>query len=428
MNKGNLVLLGVLAALGAAYFAISGGPDAGAPSGPAPRLFPDFKKGSADRIALEGGWPGTSYLFERVGSEWKLQSAGGFPVKAETANKLLDAVDNLRAENRVGDSAELAKETRTDESGRLVRVSAGDRPLAEFRVGKNPKQGWEEFFIRKEGSPEIYRTKTYLTAERDLAPGRNPWDSGGRGFGWNNYIVRATDWTDSKIWDLGDAETQEIVLTRGDAEIKIVRKGQDEWEIAAPEQAPANADAASALGDAVRSLYLVDVVGKEAEVAAQYGLDKPETTLALTLKKKVEKKKEEAEKKPEGEGEAKEGEGEAKEGEQPKPEEKKEEEFVTIRRVLRVGKAIKRPDNFDDEKGTADEAEYHPVAIGGDFDDEAQRTRAEYVYLVRDYSVSSLRKTLEDLKQKPKPEEKKEEKPGGEAEPADAKPGRTRPA
>lgn len=429
MNRANVILVIVLALLAGVYLATKPRPGRKEVASSAPRLYPELNKEAADRIVVEGGWPDTRYVIERSGSDWVLASAGGYPVKRENVDKILDAAWNIQRDNVVGTSEALRRQTRTDEKGRLVRIWRGESPMAEFRIGKNPPSNYDEFFLRKEGADEIYRSRTVLSEDKDKAVDlRDPFSSGARGFGWNNYILlRNNTWIDDKVWELGDAETQEIVLKRADGEIGITRKGQAEWEILKPEAAPADTDAVNGMADGVRHLTCVDVLGKLTEVGAQYGLDKPEITLHLTLKKKIEKKEEP---KKEGEGEKKEGEekpGEKKEGEE-KPAEPPKEEYVTIHRVLSVGKLLQRADDISEETGEVTKKDFYPIAIGGDFDDEQDKKRSDYVFLVRDYSITSLKKTLADLKQKPKEEPPKEgETKEGEATPGE-KPAEEKPA
>ena len=108
----------------------------------------------------------------------------------------------------------------------------------------------------------------------------------------------------------------------------------------------------------------------------------------MTLRKKIEKPAEEE--KP-AEDEEKPAEGEEKEPEEPK------EEYKTFTRFIEVGNKIELAKYFDDETGEAETKEFYAIRVGGDFDDAAEEELSQYVYLVSDYTIGGLRKTLGDL-------------------------------
>lgn len=429
MSRGNLILLGLLA-LAVGLWLVGRSWEKGKVTGPAPRLFPVLNREAADGIEVSGGPSGTRWGIARVagGSDWALASAGGYPVKRAEVERFLDAVSNLRKDNEVGTSAELRARTHTDEkNGRLVRVLKGDEPMAEFYVGKNPKQGYYEFFVRKAGEDAIYRTQTLLTKEQEQDTPADPYGARPSGFEWHSYTESLTPrWLDSAIWDLGNAEVDEIWLSRpGVYDAKVLRQAQDKWDLVeeGKEPVPADADVADGILSVVRRLSLYEVLGPYEGVAKEYGLDKPETTLVMKLRKKVEKPAP--------------AEGEPKE---PKEGEEKKEEYTTFHRSIEVGKKVSRPryDSYSDETKSED---YYAIHVGPEKDIEnvEEKKRAGYVFLVRDYTVSQIRKDLADLAAKPQEGEEKgpgeeeagvkpgEEKPG-EEKPAEEKPADQKPA
>jgi hypothetical protein len=252
MSKTNVVLLIILIVLANLYFFLKFSDETETSSGPAPRLFPTFNKEAADLIVIEGGWKERPYAFARLGSAWHVASAGGFLAKAGTADKLLDAIWNLRKENAVSDSLEVRKSTRTDEGGRLVRVFTGGRegePMAAFRIGKSPKGAYDVFFARAEEGDTVYRTRTILTEEQRKG-GANPWEQNEgatKGFGWDNYLQSLSQWVETRVWNLGDAEAAELMLVRPGDEfnIKLVKQGQDDWQLTEPGKEPVAADVES---------------------------------------------------------------------------------------------------------------------------------------------------------------------------------------
>ncbi len=407
MSRGNLILLGVLA-LAVGLWLLGRGSGKDKPAGPAPRLFPEFNREGADlRIEISGGPSGTAWTIaqDAGGTSWSLASARGYPVKRAEVDRFLDAISSLRRENAVGTSAAMRDSTRTDEkNGRLVRVIRAEAPMAEFYVGKNPKQGYSEFFVRKAGEDAVYRTHTVLAKEGDAPISADPFAGGPSGFDWHNYTENlSTKWVDTAIWDLGSAEVEEISLTRkGAYEAKIVKQAQDKWELleAGKEPAPADADVADGILSIVRRLSLYEVLGAYEQVKEEYGLDSPETTLVMKLRKKVEKPA-------------------PKEGEPPKEGEEKKDEYTTFTRFVEVGKKVSRP-HYESYSGETKSEDYYAIHVGGDIDNAEESKRAGYVFLVRDYTAGQIRKELEDLRLKPK---EGEEKGPGEGEgPGDGPP------
>jgi len=427
MSRGNLILLGALGvAVGLWLIGRNWATDK--PTAVSARLFRDFNREGADRIEISGGPSGTSWAIAKaLGSDWSLVSAGGYPVKRPEVDRFLDGVANLRKDNPVGTSPDLRVRTQTDEKGgRLVRVLQDGKPIAEFYVGKNPKQGYSEFFVRKEGDDTIYRTHTVLTKDREQAPDA-PDAPGAPGFDWHSYTEELSrKWIDPEIWDLAGAEAEEIRLTRpGLYDATIAKQAQDKWELTegGNKPVPADADVADGILSVLRRLSLYEVLGTYDDVRKEYGLESPDITVLMTLRKKIAKPAPK-------EGEEKEG--EPKEGE-PKEGEPKKEEYKTFHRVIEVGKKVSRPhyDSYSDEVKSDD---YYAIHVGpaNDMENPAEAKRAGYVFLVRDYTASQLRKDLSDLKAKAKKEEGKgpgegEAKPGEEkpevTPPEDAKPG-----
>jgi len=408
MSRTNLILLALVAVAGGVYLLLDRS-DPLAGKGPAQRLFPEFNKETAERIVLSGGWKGTEYVFERRSSNWSLTLPGaseGYPVKSEEAANFIDAIANLRRENPAGDSDELAQQTLAGEPyGRLVQVFAGNKATAAFRVGKNPKQAWDHFFIRREDEKAIYRTRTLLTKDRDKGPDTSsPFGGGVRGWDWKNYTGDASRWFDTQIWSLGSAEVVEIKLHRADLDVALVRLADEKWEVRpsgeGQEPFPADTAAVDDIKSRVNYLSFEEVVGGTGDEAVlkEYGLDQPEITLVLKLKKKIEKKQEEPAP----------GEEPTKEGEEKKPE---EPEYKELDATITVGKKIKVKERFEEEEKKVTEEEYYAIRVAGNHWENAEHEKREnFIFLVSDYKVASLRKSLDELRRKA------EAKPEGEGE------------
>jgi hypothetical protein len=311
----------------------------------------------------------------------------------------------------------MRQRTHTDEQhGRLVRVLADGELLAAFYVGKNPKQGYRVFFLRRADDDNIYRSQTVLPKEGVEEP-EGPFGHGPSGFDWHTYTTdnAASKWVDSTIWDLGSAEVEEIRITRpGSYDAKLTKQSQDKWDLVEEGKDPVagDADVASGILSLVRRLTLADVVGAYPLAAKEYGLEAPDTTVLMTLRKKVEKK---PEPKAGGDKEDEPKEGEPKEGE---AKEEKKDEYVTFHRWIEVGKKVTRTryDQWSDEKRTED---YYAVHIGppSDLEDPGEKARSGFVFLVRDYTASQLRKELSDLKAKAEEGKGPGEGEGDEKEP-----------
>jgi hypothetical protein len=426
MTRGNLILGGILVAVAAIWLL---GHDWGRdePSGPAQRFFPTFNREGADEIQILGGSQGTTWTIARPpDTDWILASAGGYPVKRTEVDRFLDAVQSLRKDNVAGTSAELRERTHTDEkNGRLVRVLRDGQPMAEFYVGNNPKRGYHDFFVRSKDDDTVYRTHTVLEKDRAAGGADGPFGPGGgpSAFDWHAFTEeQSRKWIDPEIWDLSGAEVQEIRLHRRDHfDARVVKEAEDKWNLVeeGKEPVPADADVASGILQAVRRLSLYEVVGKYDDVKEEYGLDAPEITLLMTLRKKVSKPA------------PKEGE-EKKEGEEPK------EEWTTFTRTVEVGKKVTRPryDSYSEETKSQD---YYAIRVDPEhIDDPEEKARGAYVFLVHDYTGNALRKELTDLHARSKEEEEKgpgegegddviplpgDPTPGGEKKPADEKTG-----
>jgi hypothetical protein len=177
---------------------------------------------------------------------------------------------------------------------------------------------------------------------------------------------------------------------------------------------PADTDAAEGFADDLRYLSFTDVLGRYEQVHAEYGLDNPDLTLVLTLKQKLEKKKDEEPEKKDGEGETPE-----------KKDEETKDEFKLVKRVVEIGNKIERAESIDDETGEVKKENYYAVHVGGDFDDPEVEKRANYVFLVDAITLRALFKDLDDLKQPEAEKQPEEDKPGDEEkkeEPAEEKP------
>ena len=407
MSKSNLVLGAILLVVAGVWATkqFKGGEETG---GPAPRLFADFNREAADGIFIEGGWKGFSYQYVRQGTDWVLASAGGYPVQSAEVDKFIEAVANLRRDNLVGESDALRKTSRTGELGRKVTIMRdGGEPMAEFIIGKHPKGEWQSYFIRRADEDRIYRTKT-ISGDASGAstisfPGMPGLGAGGSGFDWAQYCNNTYKFAKTQIWNLDDGEVHEIWLDRpGDKfNVKLVREEDEKWMVQEGDKDPILADTA-AVEDITSSLsYLAfeEIVGSfdDAEARKKYGLDKPAITLVLTMRKKVD---------------AKPKTDEPKEGE---TEEAAEPEYKTFARTLSVGNKVKLPKSYDDEKGETDESEYYAVKVSGELEDGS---KANYIFLVDDYKIGPLKKSLEDLQQKQE-EKKDDEKKGDDDEPKD---------
>ncbi|MDH3591816.1 MAG: DUF4340 domain-containing protein, partial [Planctomycetota bacterium] len=389
MTKGNIILFVVLLGVMGAW--VAGRETGGESHSLAPRVFPTLNKEYVDAIQIAGGWQGTEYVIARRGSEWFVASAGGYEVEADAAEKFLDAVANLRRDNEVGESEDLGRRTHTDDvNGRLVRLLGGGEVICAFRIGKSPKGGNEEVYVRVDDKKTIYRTRTILTKdrEREFETQKSPFGGGGvRGFEWHNYVNNlSTRWVKTDVWDLKGAEVDELWLMRpGDDAIdaRLIKKADDKWDLVADgkETVPGDADVADAIINPLRGLQLTDVVGLHEQVGSDYGFDAPTRTLVLKLRRKIEKK---ADEKKEGDEKV-----------------EKKDEYKSFKRILEVGAKVtrKKYDAYGD-KFTDDE--YYAVRISpaSEFEDEKERDRTRFVFLVNSYGVDPLGKKLEDFKQK----------------------------
>lgn len=402
MIKSNLILSGVLALVITVWAVQRSSRDEGV-SAPPPRMFPEFNREAADGIRMEGGWKGLPYEFEKSGAGWTMRSGGGFPVKGDEISTFLTAVANLRRDNFVGDSAELKNTSRTGALGRTITVLRGGEPMASFVIGKHPKGDWKSYFIRRADEERIYRTRTVNKNAGPANPTPSPFAGMGGiddTFDWAQYSNNAYKWASTQIWNLDDGEVSAAWLERpGDRfNVRLEKKEEGVWTILEDGKEEASKADTSAVEDITGSLsYLSfeEVVGSfnDDEARAKYGLDSPIITMVLTLKKNVEPK-----------------DGEPKDGAEESDSEKKPE-TITIKRTISVGKKVKLPRSYDDEKGEADEREFYAIKVSGDL---ADPTKADYIFLVDDFKIGPLKKSLEDLVLKEEEPKEEESKPADE--------------
>jgi hypothetical protein len=359
-----------------------------------------------------------TYAYAKSADGWVLASAGGYPLESAEIENFVDAVSNLRRDNFVGESEALRKTSRTGEKGRKVTILRQGEPMAEFMIGKHPKGEWQAYFIRRADEDKIYRTKT-VSGKGESTPSPFPGmggPTGPRAFDWAQYSNNIFKFAKTQIWNLDDGEVREVWLERpGDLfNVKLVREEDEKWSLIEKDQkSPADTAAVEDITGSLSYLAFEEIVGafEDEEARKKYGLDKPAITLILTLRKEIKEEKKEGDEEKKDEGEEKKDEGEEK---------KDEPKYETFTRTITVGNKIKLPKSYDDEKDETDEGEYYAIKVSGDL---ADGSKAAYIYLVDDYKIGPLKKSLEDLKLKEEEKkddgEKKDESEGGEKKPED---------
>ena len=230
---------------------------------------------------------------------------------------------------------------------------------------------------------------------------------GARPFDWHNYTFKVySKWLDAKVWALGAEEAQKVWLTRKDLDARFVKNADDDWDFIEKGKDPvkADTDATDSILSQLRNLYHVGVAGRYEDVRAELGFDDPGATLVMELRKKVEAKQE-----PSTDDEKKDGEKDGdKEGdeEDKKP---KEPEYVTVKRVVEVGRKIERVREYDRETFELKTEEVYPIHVSSDSEDD--KDLEKWVFYVNDYTVGALKKAAEEFRRE-EPAEEDGEKDG----------------
>ena len=89
---------------------------------------------------------------------------------------------------------------------------------------------------------------------------------------------------DEMLFPFQVEQVQRIEIRRqGQEKPLVLERGEDGWMITSPQQAPADPERVRGLLDVFKCGY-IEVIGRLPMNIAQYGLDKPDSSITLTLK------------------------------------------------------------------------------------------------------------------------------------------------
>ncbi len=270
LDRTNVVLLIVLAALAGAYAAT----DRGSVFDESPEasldLFPGFDAANAARIEIvemtravkDGQNVDEPRRIEiaREGDVWAVTTAKGYPARPEKVQGLLEKIDAFKRGIVRSHNPQHHQQLGVDDSGRRCQVfDASGKALADVYVGK-PAPDFRSTFIRRAGSDEVY-----------VAP-----DNLAQVFG-----TMPTQWYENQIAPFKAEEAVAADLSYDDVHIRLEKDSEGTWKVVAPEEFVAEKRIAESLVRPAASLRFTAVAGKGSD--GGYGLEDPSLRLEVKL-------------------------------------------------------------------------------------------------------------------------------------------------
>jgi hypothetical protein len=318
--------------------------------------FGESETGTVDRVELFDGVAAGDVLEMRItddegksidlakeGGEWVVASAGGYPVKADKVEPVIEKILGLEGGRPVTRKPKnyVKLEVAEEKFQRKVELLGdGGREIGTLLVGASPNYNLRN--VRREAEEAVY-----------VVSGVTPWE----------LATDATQWVDTRWLDFDSEGVRSLSLRHGDLSFEVVRGEDGGWRMTAPEDAPVTEERMEGIVRGFSSLYLSEVVGKGDD--SEFGFDDPTAVVEIVVEKE-----EPAEEKAGDRG----GEGDGS-GADSDPESGSETVVVT---------------------------ETHRVVIGAERDEEsdyyAKRAGSDFVVTISSYTVENkfLRK-LEDF-------------------------------
>jgi hypothetical protein len=211
MNRKTVIAFVVFVGLGLlALFALRQ-PQKGERAADHPNPIPALDTAQFD--TLEVTKAGVTTVIKSEGGKYKVTAPVSYPADAAAAKAAFEGLGKLRLSDLVTDQKPKQAEFEVDDKGIHVVVKKGDKPLADFVVGKAVGAGT---MVRPSGKDEI-------------------WQAGGI----NRYVFDKTpvDWRDKSITTFTAADAERVeVATREGAKIAVKKTGakqgsEDKWEV-----------------------------------------------------------------------------------------------------------------------------------------------------------------------------------------------------
>lgn len=203
-----------------------------------------------------------TYVFQQEKDKWKLTAPATADVDSFQVGKLagdlgkLEVVETVTDTPKAEDLDKLYGLAKAALSAKLVPTDE-KKPARTIAVGNARPGKDKEYFARVDDGPVVVVRKDVRDdLDRDSL----------------EYLRRSLDMPKDKI--------REVAITKAGQEYRLVHDGKT-WSVRGPVDAPAVADAAEPVADALSSLRAERYVAHDAKDLGKYGLDKPYLTVRL---------------------------------------------------------------------------------------------------------------------------------------------------
>jgi hypothetical protein len=165
------------------------------------------------------------------------------------------------AADKIGLAPPKAVVSVTDSKGAAKKIDVGDRVF-----------GGEETYVRLAGKDNAYIAE--LDVREDLKKDANKFRS-------------------KDLFDFDKAKAVQVDVTTDGKKVVLLKGAGDAWVIDQPVKAPADKSKIDSLLSDIRYLRADDFIDDAPKSLTAFGLDKPKTTVSVTIEEKIEEKKKE---------------------------------------------------------------------------------------------------------------------------------------
>jgi hypothetical protein len=217
MNRKTLIAGGAFVVLAAIALLVLRSPEKGARTGEAPRPIAKLAPGAFDTLEVTKG--GATTVIKKDGSTYKILKPVPYAADQDAAKQAFESLEKLEFDGTTSDQKSKQDEMEVGASGLRVVVKSsaqGDKPLADFRVGKVANT---VTMIRLEGKDDIWKAVGHLKYQYDKDPA-----------GWRDKSITTFDEKDAHRIEVASKSGGKIVLTR--PEPKDGGAGGGDWTVA----------------------------------------------------------------------------------------------------------------------------------------------------------------------------------------------------
>ncbi len=237
------------------------------------RLF-DFSTADLATVTVQRGNDPQFLLHKGEKGDWKLTAGGPAPVEADAAaaSKLANDLGNLEVLEYVNDAPkadELEAQYGLGKPGLTVRAEFTDKtkPARILQIGK-AREGKPGRFARLADDPAAPPTSVFAVSED----------------AFSTLDRDALAYLPRQLWKAAPDDVTAIRVHRKDQDEYTLKKVGLGWKVGGPFEAEASPEAAQALASPLAAPRAETYKAFEAKQSAEYGLDAPYLTAAVTAK------------------------------------------------------------------------------------------------------------------------------------------------